>query len=1854
MEEIKNTILIIYDDDTDIALLKHIFQKDYHTVEAQTAEQIMETMRSHPEIALVVLKYSKLQAVVAGKKGEEQRKKFFGSTPIIVVADNGDVDGQIVALDNGAEDVICTPFNSRMILHRVQNIIERRKAAEQAEHNRLVGLRLKQRDELQKLYETDEKTGIYNRRAFCEHVRMLFRENPDKKYVIFQWDVDRFKVFNDMFGINAGDEFLAAVGRAFENTRGIVDVYGRWDADDFVCCMEKDCFYPEKIVDQITKFVTTLHDKFEFIVRMGIYVVEDPTLDIELMCDRAQLAMRSTKTDFGKRFAYYEDNMRNQLIEEQMIISEMSTALASGQFSVYFQPQYNHSDGSLYGAEALVRWIHPTRGVIPPMKFVPLFERNGFISKLDEYVWDRTCAHLRAWLDAGIKVPPVSVNISRCDIYNPNLSDCLMGIIKKYDLDVSMLRLEITETVYMESPQILLDAVRKLCAMGFFLEMDDFGSGYSSLNTLKDVPVDMLKLDLKFVKRTDDERGGRILSSIIRMAHWIKLQVIAEGVETKAQADYLKSMGCTLMQGYYFAKPMPADAFEILLRNSLRDEGDSDFGGDTDVKGAADFLDASMQTALLFNSFVGGAAIIEYDGQTAEALRINDKYFEVVNSTRERYCSVQIDLLARFDEPYRSSLKEMLDSAIQTGGEAESEALTRPLGDDRPPIWLKVRVRYLYKNMDSYIFYVSIENITQRVELTEKNRDLTQQLTSVIANVPGGIFSFVYDKDGMRMTYFNDNAAAMFGYSRQEFQEIFADDPAVAFSPEDAESVLGQIRQTIEGKKPLLRLRYRTLHKDGAYRWIQLNGHLLYGSDGVVNASAIIMDIDEQVENELLNKRQAAQLDQQKLFLDTLYNNIPCGIMRFSITPEKRELISYNETAWRILGFESKEDFLYSVKGCNGELANVKSFYPEDTQLVLEKTERAVKTTERVDFDFRTVRGDGSISWVRTILQKTSANDGTEIIQGVLTDINEQKICEIQRYSSALFGAYDEIYEFNFEKNECVLRSSKKAPADIIGKVFDLERWLDSHCEKYIMPEYRQGLRQFLDVSGKDFRSRSMQLKYKLPGEEAVRWGEATILHVEADSYLLCNRDISAQKSADMLASENKTLRAAAMQHRAEDERNRAFVEAMAVAILDYDTQNDCLYAHVKTEQGKFNDIKIENYSSYILTDRRIADEDRSRAIECIMSAKKKPSSGSIEYLGNIFDRGFCPCIFEYISLADSNGKVYRVIGMVRNAFEISRRWEALCENDSTNAERERETLPAAAIPAEGLAADACERFRILAEQTGTVLVDHDLKTGETFCSDAYSRYALSSLNLTEIQSKAGKMDIAHPDDIMKLDELVKAVTETGKAEAILRLRLVSGGYSWTKVGVISVNDAGGNRERIFCTLTDYDEQIDLQHKLEAMNERTNSIIANVPSGIAIFEIDEWVKPIFVSDRTCEMFGYSREEYDRRIAEGTPVNFVPDISELPENTLDYIASGKPFDIPKLRARRKSGGRFWLRVLCSTKMKPDGVCICYTTLSDISEQVKKDEKAMWQAERYKLLSEAGNTVTFDYDPERDILELSYNDPGKGMISRILENHLQELDENENVSADCRPAYKNAIIRMSQNQGEGIFDIKAQINDKAMRWYRANYVSVGDSSGRVVRIVGRIDDINDMITEQDEIRKKAMIDGLTGLQNKQTAYSAVNYLLRKRRPSSNDAMMVLDIDGFKSINDTQGHMEGDRVLEKVGEILKRQFRSNDVVGRFGGDEFVVYMQAVGSVEVAEAKAESLVREIGAIEVKNGRHISCSIGVTFISGNKNQDFEQAFRQADYALYVAKNNGKNQYTLFDHATMGTEISSIGKWREN
>ena len=299
------------------------------------------------------------------------------------------------------------------------------------------------------------------------------------------------------------------------------------------------------------------------VMKWGIYSIDDRTIPIEQMCDRAFLAATSIKGQYGKHFAAYDDNLRRGLLRRQAITDVMEDALAEGQFEIYLQPKYSIRDEKLAGAEALVRWNHPEWGMQSPAEFIPLFEQNGFITKLDQFVWNRACACLREWDDKGYPPISISVNVSRADIYQADITDLLTKTVKRYGLSPERLHLEITESAYTENPEQLIQTVGDLRDLGFVVEMDDFGSGYSSLNMISKMPIDVLKLDMKFIQNETAKRlKGGILRFIIDLARWMKLSVVAEGVETKEQADILKEMGCDMIQGYYINKPLPGDCFK--------------------------------------------------------------------------------------------------------------------------------------------------------------------------------------------------------------------------------------------------------------------------------------------------------------------------------------------------------------------------------------------------------------------------------------------------------------------------------------------------------------------------------------------------------------------------------------------------------------------------------------------------------------------------------------------------------------------------------------------------------------------------------------------------------------------------------------------------------------------------------------------------------------------------------------------------------------------------------------------------------------------------------------------------------------------------------------------------------------------------------------------------------------------------------------------------------------------------------------------------------------------------------------------------------------------------------------------
>ncbi len=412
----------------------------------------------------------------------------------------------------------------------------------------------------------DPLTGIYNQRYLLERVRDTLDANPDIQYKVVGIDIKDFKIVNDIFNKEFGDRVLCVVAEELRLLCKPGTLYGRLSGDKFGLLAPVADFSEEEMETLLTEQPYGERvGKHPIVVHMGVYEAIERDLEVSVMFDRAFMAITSIKNDFKRHVAIYDDAMRADLIWNQMISSQLETAMAEKQIQPYLQPMVD-AQGNVEGAEVLVRWVHPEEGFLAPARFIPVFENNGMIGQLDMYIWECACQILRDWADRDIDFF-LSVNISPKDFYFIDVYTEISTLVKKYGIDPAKLRLEITETVMMTDIENRLRIIDGLRADGFLVEMDDFGSGYSSLNMLKDIPVDILKIDMMFLYKTKDQnKAETILQTIINLSGQLGMPSITEGVETAEQLDMLVNMGCELFQGYYFAKPMPVAEFERLYR----------------------------------------------------------------------------------------------------------------------------------------------------------------------------------------------------------------------------------------------------------------------------------------------------------------------------------------------------------------------------------------------------------------------------------------------------------------------------------------------------------------------------------------------------------------------------------------------------------------------------------------------------------------------------------------------------------------------------------------------------------------------------------------------------------------------------------------------------------------------------------------------------------------------------------------------------------------------------------------------------------------------------------------------------------------------------------------------------------------------------------------------------------------------------------------------------------------------------------------------------------------------------------------------------------------------------------------
>lgn len=568
----------------------------------------------------------------------------------------------------------------------------------------------------------DRLTGLYNIKAFCDELDKVMSKSAESEFIyVIYFDIQRFKAVNDMFGMVSGDELLIHTADCI---REVVSGNGkacRIGSDRFVFFIKSSCVDLYEMINNLFEKIADFEIAFEIICNAGIYIAGKEEIKGDSAVDRAIMAQTKIKGSYTVRCNIYTEDIRKSLLTEQEITGLMSQALENGEFKIYYQPQYNHSTGMLTGAEALVRWAHPEKGLISPGVFIPVFEKNGFITKLDMYVFEQVCRFLRKCIDNNLHIVPISSNLTRYDIFCQGFIENLEEIRKKYDVPSKYLRIEITESAALGNSEFINDAVRRLHNFGYIVEMDDFGSGYSSLNILKDIDFDVIKLDMKFLEKENnsESKGGTILSSVVRMINWLGLPIIAEGVETINQADFLLSIGSEYIQGYLYSKPLSEEKYIELLSGSsigaivphmkLVDELNAD-----------NFWSYDSVETLIFNNFVGGAGIFCFKDDKTEILRVNKKFLNELNmnlSEKDIISSNILDFIENEDD--KKKYLEMLYKAEKTKEEQECETWQTIKSDccGQEVLCIRTVARMIGKAKDRALFHIMIRNIT-----AEKNR----------------------------------------------------------------------------------------------------------------------------------------------------------------------------------------------------------------------------------------------------------------------------------------------------------------------------------------------------------------------------------------------------------------------------------------------------------------------------------------------------------------------------------------------------------------------------------------------------------------------------------------------------------------------------------------------------------------------------------------------------------------------------------------------------------------------------------------------------------------------------------------------------------------------------------------------------------------------------------------------------------------------------------------------------------------------------------------------------------------------------------------------------------------------------
>lgn len=762
----KFKILIVDDSEYERDMFKDLLVKDYDILEAGNGKEAIDMLTLYGEdIALVLLDLIMPEIDGFGVLLSMRKMGWSDRIPVIMISSETSSDMVQHAYEMGVTDYIGKNIKRAIINKRIENTINL-----YAKKERMIRF---MSEENKRIRNTDPLTGLLNLNGFIKKATELIKKYPDKPYAITFVDIRGFKYINDFYGVDTGNELLKYWAGLLKEIIGDDEALARIAADRIVTISylddEKrtlDRYYG--IHEKMSKFLDRPGRSFNIELVAGTYVLEEADrqkADIEQYISHAMVAHERAKNTPGGMHDYYNEGEWQTQWRTMQISNHLEAAIENGEITVWFQPQYNFSNKNIVSAEALCRWNHEELGWISPGEFIPILEKSGQIYKLDCHVWRLVCRFLKEFKDRELKTcPHVSINVSRADINQEKSPDVVIeNLVKEYGLSPDVLHVEITESAYVEDSERINHLVKSFHEKGFNVEMDDFGSGYSSLNSLQNIDVDVLKMDMGFLKNAEgNNKSSVILDGMIQMAKNLSIQVVAEGVETESQAKFLGNLGCNIMQGYYFSRPIPVEQFIQLLYDVEKNHESTDVESNQDnissgntIEDYRDYLrkrndgmiaemtDEHSLSSFIFNNYMGSAAIIEIGNEGYKIISVNKEFLKELGLVDDYVVLLHNKEFNFFTEEERKGIVEMLELA------REREKVSMSMYLEVCKAIIRFDLSHLFVNGDVTYSIIRAHNVNNKAleaEARESNKTKLENSVerfNVLSRMPG-FASFEY------------------------------------------------------------------------------------------------------------------------------------------------------------------------------------------------------------------------------------------------------------------------------------------------------------------------------------------------------------------------------------------------------------------------------------------------------------------------------------------------------------------------------------------------------------------------------------------------------------------------------------------------------------------------------------------------------------------------------------------------------------------------------------------------------------------------------------------------------------------------------------------------------------------------------------------------------------------------------------------------------------------------------------------------------------------------------------------------------------------------------------------------------